>query len=126
MGDTQKYVDSYSINNFQCNCFGFYNFNKKESFEKKFKSTALNSNNRASAISSLKSDSIGSESQEKPHRPTQEFLLKCLKTFQDLFDVECFLNVPTKMNDIYYKYGQLVNFKKAIQNIFNESKKSKI
>jgi hypothetical protein len=53
------------------------------------------------------------------HKPTQECLVNCVNLFQNLFDVECFLNVPTKMNELYYKYGQLKNFKKAIQNIFD-------
>lgn len=122
LGDTLKYVDSYSINKFQCNCFGFNNFNKKECCKKNSKLAP----NCVSSSSSVRSGSINSDNHEKTHKPSQEFLLKCLSIFQDLFDVDCFLNVPTKMNDIYYKYGQLVNFKKAIQNIFDESKNFKI
>ena len=56
------------------------------------------------------------------HQPSIEFLLKCVHLIQDLFDVECFQSIPTKLNDVYYKLGQLTNFKKAIQNIFDPSK----
>jgi hypothetical protein len=48
------------------------------------------------------------------HQPSIEFLLKCVHLIQDLFDVECFQSIPTKLNDVYYKLGQLTNFKKAI------------
>jgi hypothetical protein len=55
------------------------------------------------------------------HQPSVEFLMKCVYLIQDLFDVECFQHIPTKLNDVYYKLGQLTNFKKAIQNIFDPS-----
>lgn len=41
---------------------------------------------------------------------------------RELFDVNCFHNIPTKLNEVYYKLGQLNNFKKAIQNIFAPDK----
>lgn len=116
--ETLKYTETNSIKKFQCKCFGFYDFNKVDNLRKNSKTTF----NSASSISSLNSGSVNSVDMEKNHKPSQEFLLKCLNLFQDLFDVDCFLNVPTKMNDIYYKYGQLANFKKAIQNIFDKSK----
>jgi hypothetical protein len=47
--------------------------------------------------------------------------MKCVYLIQDLFDVECYQHIPTKLNDVYYKLGQLTNFKKAIQNIFDPS-----
>lgn len=118
VSDTLKYVESNSIKKFQCKCYGFYDFNKADNLKKNSKSTFYS----ASSSSSLNSGSMSSENLEKAHKPSQEFLLKCLNLFQDLFDVDCFLNVPTKMNDVYYKYGQLVNFKKAIQNVFDQSK----
>ena len=52
------------------------------------------------------------------HRPTTEFLVNVLHIIQDLFDVDCFLSIPTKLNEVYYKMGQLSNFKNAIQNVF--------
>ena len=55
------------------------------------------------------------------HQPSGEFLMKCVYLIQDLFDVECYQHIPTKLNDVYYKLGQLTNFKKAIQNIFDPS-----
>jgi hypothetical protein len=57
------------------------------------------------------------------HKPTQEQLMSCVQLFQNLFDVDCFLNVKTKMNELYYKYGQLQNFRKAIQNLYDPGKK---
>jgi hypothetical protein len=47
----------------------------------------------------------------------KEFFINCTTMFQNLFDAKCFHNVPTKMNEIYYKYGQLVNFKQSVINV---------
>ena len=70
-------------------------------------------------IASILPSSTHTKSEFYRHKPTQECLVNCVNLFQNLFDVECYLNVPTKMNELYYKYGQLKNFKKAIQNIFD-------
>ena len=59
------------------------------------------------------------EDLSKIHKPTNEFLVRCITLFQNLFDIDCYINVPTKMNEIYYKYGRLNNFKNAIQKIFD-------
>jgi len=40
---------------------------------------------------------------------------------QELFDIDCFHGIPTALNDVYYKLGQLNNFKKNIQNVFAPS-----
>ena len=55
-------------------------------------------------------------------RPTIEFLVSCMNLVRELFDVDCFHGIPTKLNDVYYKLGQMNNFKKAIQNIFAPDK----
>ena len=67
------------------------------------------------------SNSNNSSDSYYKHQPSVEFLMKCVYLIQDLFDVECFQHIPTKLNDVYYKLGQLTNFKKAIQNIFDPS-----
>ena len=56
------------------------------------------------------------------HIPTVEFLIKCVHLIEDLFEVPCFTSIPTKLNDLYYKIGQLHNFRNAIQNIFAPGK----
>ncbi|CAF0978639.1 unnamed protein product [Brachionus calyciflorus] len=127
LNETLKYAESNSINKFQCKCNGILDFNKEipnENLIKKKTSSSKLTSSSSSLTSSNSLASSNSSSSYYNHKPSQEFLLKCLKLFQELFDVDCFLNVPTKMNDIYYKYGQLVNFKKAIQNIFDPNENS--
>lgn len=50
-----------------------------------------------------------------------EFYLNCTTMFQNLFDVKCYHHVPTKMNEIYYKFGQLINFKQSVINVMELS-----
>lgn len=115
--DTVQHLSkNNSMNKFHCKCNGLYDFKKqksnRQSDQTKSSSKRYNGN---------KNFEDHEESDYFEHKPSQEFLLNCLNMFQRLFDVDCYLNVPTKINDLYYKYGQLVNFKKAIQNIFDPS-----
>jgi hypothetical protein len=48
-----------------------------------------------------------------------QYHIKCLNLFQELFDVKCFHNIDSKISEIYYKYGQINNFKKSLINILN-------
>ncbi len=61
-------------------------------------------------ISKKNHDSCSSYTSNR-HKPSPEYLLHCVNLFQNLFDVDCFLNVPTKLNELYYKFGQLQNFR---------------
>lgn len=56
------------------------------------------------------------------HTPSVEFSLDCLRLFQKLFDVNCYLNVPTRMNEIYYKQAELNWLKKSLHNTLDPSK----
>ncbi|CAF4934906.1 unnamed protein product, partial [Rotaria magnacalcarata] len=33
---------------------------------------------------------------------------------QSLFDVTCFTQLPTALNELYYRHGELTNFKRSI------------
>jgi hypothetical protein len=33
---------------------------------------------------------------------------------QSLFDVTCFTQLPTALNELYYRFGELTNFKRSI------------
>ena len=82
------------------------------------------SDSTVSSSSSIASSAIcNNENNPKnsAHRPSVEFLVKCNNLAQELFDIDCFHGIPTALNDVYYKLGQLNNFKKNIQNVFAPS-----
>jgi len=141
--ETLDFVSKNSLNNFHCKCNNFYDYDKQISIREQRKLMVKMSRNRSpnrqynsshSSAFSCSSSSSSSSSlsevnnladlnqQRYRHKPTQEQLMSCVQLFQDLFDVDCFLNVKTKMNELYYKYGQLQNFRKAIQNLYDPSK----
>ena len=55
------------------------------------------------------------------HRPSVDYLINCVYMFQSLFDVDCYLKVPEKINELYYKYNELELFRKDIQCMFDPS-----
>ena len=127
--ETQQYLNENSLEKFHCRCNNYYDFERQLGNEVDSKSKRVsqnldvkNKNNPCANqmnIASILPSSTHTKSEFYRHKPTQECLVNCVNLFQNLFDVECYLNVPTKMNELYYKYGQLKNFKKAIQNIFD-------
>ncbi len=70
---------------------------------------------------SSSSSSLAVSSHDNKSRPSVEYLVKCINLVQELFDIDCFHGIPTALNDVYYKLGQLNNFKKNIQNVFAPS-----
>jgi hypothetical protein len=86
-------------------------------------SLCLSSSSASSAMQSpklsLMQPSSNNYSSHNRHKPSPEYLLNCVNLFQNLFDVDCFLNVPTKLNELYYKYGQLQNFRNVVQDMFD-------
>ncbi|CAF4580793.1 unnamed protein product [Rotaria sp. Silwood1] len=48
------------------------------------------------------------------HRPTYQYCLSLIEQCQSLFDVTCFTQLPTALNELYYRYGELTNFKRSI------------
>jgi hypothetical protein len=95
-------------------------------------SLCLSSSSSSSAIQSPKfsliqpSSTLSSTnySSYNRHKPSPEYLLNCVNLFQNLFDVDCFLNVPTKLNELYYKYGQLQNFRNVSRKCINLNHKN--
>ena len=49
----------------------------------------------------------------------KEYYIECLNLFCQLFNIKCYHNIPNRMNDIYYKYGQLKNFRTGLINVLN-------
>ena len=120
--DTQEYLNENSLEKFHCRCNSYYDFERQlgKEVDLTSKRTSQNLDNKSKsgmnsnqiAFSHVFPASSNPKSEYYRHRPTQECLVNCVNLFQNLFDVECYLNVPTKMNELYYKYGQLKNFKK--------------
>ena len=48
-----------------------------------------------------------------------DYYITCLTSFCELYDVKCYHKIPSKMTEIYYKYGQLINFKRSLIEILN-------
>ena len=127
--DTQDYLNENSLEKFHCRCNSYYDFERQLGKEIDLKSKRMSQNLDIKCKNDIHTNQIATaqflpasthpKSEYYRHKPTQECLVNCVNLFQNLFDVECYLNVPTKMNELYYKYGQLKNFKKAIQNIFD-------
>jgi hypothetical protein len=50
----------------------------------------------------------------KEHRPSYQYCLSIIEQCQSLFDVTCFTQLSTALNELYYRYGELINFKRSI------------
>ncbi|CAF1136479.1 unnamed protein product [Didymodactylos carnosus] len=50
----------------------------------------------------------------KDHHPSYQFCLGIIEQCQSLFDSKCFTQIPTTLNELYYKQGELSNFKKSV------------
>ncbi len=128
LNDTIKFVDKNSLRNFHCKCNSITNdesssFNSATSSSSAKRHDPYLSSSSASSASSVSSHNnnnyvIYQQKSANTHKPSVEFLIKCTNMFQELFEVPCFSNIPTKLNDVYYKLGQLTNFRNAIQNVF--------
>lgn len=133
IGETIQVLSSHSLENFKCKCRRAFEY---EDTVMPSKQAANNTNsNRLKSIKrsqSLAVDkqplcnkrSISANHINNLHRPSDTFLVDFLFQFLNLFDIECFQNAPTRLNQLYYKHGKLVNFKKAIQNIIDPSKEN--
>ena len=139
LNETVEFLKKNSLKSFHCKCNGAYNFDSEDYSPLKNKIIKNSPTTRlvikefsSSSSSSSSSISLSNIHQKQiphfnnnqtsvfsKHQPTTEFLIKCVHLVQELFNVDCFLNIPTKLNEIYYKLGQLHNFKKGIQNIFD-------
>lgn len=132
-----KYLQTNSLKGFHCKCKLSFNGNSDQyhsnsslgssnSVTKKENALSICqfSDSTTTSSSSLDSNTQVPEVDQKRHgknRPTVEYLVRCVNLIQELFDVDCFHGIPTALNDVYYKLGQLNNFKKNIQNIFAPS-----
>ncbi len=148
LNSTMEFVDSSTLFKYHCKCNNYDDFKKPHGHALKragsqktqndssggddddylnFTASSRTTLSRASSVSSSsglfrsRSWSRQHTSDKCLHRPSEEHLLKCVSLFQELFNVECLESVPTKMNEIAVWHGQLVNFKKAVQNIFDPS-----
>lgn len=140
INETLDYIKENSPRTYHCKCNGAFEFDKQLLPPNKMQTIKYIDNKKelcllpAASPSSSSSSSCSMSSSSSfnynhsnssdyyKHQPSVEFLYKCVNLVQDLFDVDCFQNIPTKLNDVYYKLGQLMNFKKAIQNVFDPSK----
>ncbi len=141
LNNTIEFIDRNSLFNYHCRCNKYYDCEKPVEKLKRSCSQRIINDSRENdctnltasfgtilSSSSNNSDSFHSKLWNKHlntdkylHRPSEEFLLNCVNLFQELFDVDCFQNVPTRMNEIYCKHGELLNFKRAAQNIIDPS-----
>lgn len=48
------------------------------------------------------------------HRPSYQYCLNIIEQCQSLFDVTCFTQLPTALNELYYRHGELTNFKRSV------------
>jgi hypothetical protein len=145
LNQTIKFFNENSLRSFHCKCNSIENDSTnsmsysprpstitRKNFEKRsdelcpsltYVSSASSSlSSASSSLSSASSLNVYQKISANAHKPSQEFLIKCIHLIQDLFEVNCYKNVPTKLNELYYKLGQLMNFRNAIQNIFEPSR----
>ncbi len=47
------------------------------------------------------------------------YYVECLNLVCQLFNIKCYHNIPNRINDLYYKYGQLKNFRNGLTNVLN-------
>ena len=109
--ETLKRLNTSSAVSFKCKC--------RQTFELDSPNLKNKSRSRTSRVSS----SSPERRNVSLHKPSEQFMCEFFVQFLNLFDVECYMNASTRLNDLYYKHGRLMNFKKAIQNIFDPSTK---
>lgn len=139
--ETLKHLKENSLRNVHCRCgsggCNDYQDNHSNSYKPNEDPLILcqysdSSTSSASSLNANKqfqksergknNENASSNKRSTTNRPTVEFLVKCMNLIQELFDVDCFHGVPTKINELYYKLGQMNNFKRAIQNVFAPDK----
>ena len=62
-------------------------------------------------------DNERDKSKRKPF--SNSYFVECLNLFCQLFNIKCYHNIPNRMNEIYYRYGQMKNFRKGLTNVLN-------
>ncbi|CAF3501381.1 unnamed protein product [Rotaria sordida] len=60
------------------------------------------------------------------HRPTYQYCLSIVEQCQSLFDITCFTQLPTALNELYYRYGELANFKRSIASTLGVLENSRL
>ncbi|CAF4100506.1 unnamed protein product [Rotaria socialis] len=60
------------------------------------------------------------------HRPTYQYCLTMIEQCQSLFDVTCFTQLPTALNELYYRHGELTNFKRSIASTLGITENSRL
>ncbi|CAF1256991.1 unnamed protein product [Rotaria magnacalcarata] len=60
------------------------------------------------------------------HRPTYQYCLTMIEQCQSLFDVTCFTQLPTALNELYYRHGELTNFKRSIASTLGVTENSRL
>lgn len=60
------------------------------------------------------------------HRPSYQFCLTIIEQCQSLFDIICFTQVPTALNELYYRVGELTNFKRSIASTLGVTENSRL
>ncbi|CAF0751256.1 unnamed protein product [Rotaria sordida] len=85
-----------------------------------------------SKISANKNHDIGhfvckcSDRIHTEHRPTYQYCLSIVEQCQSLFDITCFTQLPTALNELYYRYGELANFKRSIASTLGVLENSRL
>jgi hypothetical protein len=127
--ETMEFVDRHTLTKYHCKCNNYYDFesdkvnrrSRSAKYQQRAEADGGLDNECSNILSQSTKNLLGINSDRYLHRPSDEFLIHCVDLFQQLFDVQCFASVPTKMNELYYRHGQLVNFRKAVQNVFDPS-----
>ncbi|CAF1463219.1 unnamed protein product [Adineta ricciae] len=67
-----------------------------------------------------------SDRSQTDHRPTYQYCLNLIEQCQSLFDVTCYTQLSTALNELYYRYGELANFKRSIASTLGVTESSRV
>ncbi|UJR35120.1 hypothetical protein I4U23_027891 [Adineta vaga] len=67
-----------------------------------------------------------SDRSQNDHRPTYQYCLNLIEQCQSLFDVPCYTQLSTALNELYYRHGELANFKRSIASTLGVTESSRL
>ncbi|CAF0874175.1 unnamed protein product [Adineta ricciae] len=67
-----------------------------------------------------------SDRSQTDHRPTYQYCLNLIEQCQSLFDVTCYTQLSTALNELYYRHGELANFKRSIASTLGITESSRV
>ncbi|CAF0762814.1 unnamed protein product [Adineta steineri] len=67
-----------------------------------------------------------SERSQTEHRPSYQYCLTLIEQCQSLFDITCYTQLSTALNELYYRHGELANFKRSIASTLGVTESTRL